>query len=161
MTLKRILGLVGIIAVLLVCAYLLSRAHTTLIPPTSGSAKMGMAVIPPLTPGVQAQLAASHGFQALVSYTDRGFEPAKLTVKKGDTVRFTNNSGEDLWVASVGTASGTVYPAGTGDQCGQSAFDSCRVIGRGEFWEFAFAEAGTWSYRNNTDTKMTAVVRVK
>jgi plastocyanin len=116
--------------------------------------------IPSLTPAVQAQLAASHGFQYLVSYTGRGFEPATLTIKKGETVRFTNNSDEDLWVAATG-ASGKVYPAASNNECGQSAFDSCVSISRGGFWEFTFTRTGTWSYQNNRDTKMTAIITVK
>src|SRR3989344_7991115 len=35
---------------------------------------------------------AQKGFQYLVSYSDDGFIPSVLTVKKGETHRFTNNS---------------------------------------------------------------------
>ncbi|MDB5238362.1 MAG: Plastocyanin [Candidatus Kaiserbacteria bacterium] len=107
-----------------------------------------------------AQLKASTGFQELVSYTDGGFAPGKLSVKKGDTVRFTNSSKADLWVAATG-ASGSVYPGKTVDECGQSAFDSCRVIAPGGFWEFTFDTAGTWGYQNNRDTAMTGMIVIQ
>jgi plastocyanin len=116
--------------------------------------------VPPLTPEMQAVLAKSHGFQALVSYTDRGFEPSTITIKKGETVRFTNNSSGDLlWVASTGTMSGKVYPADSA-ACGQSAFDVCQSLKPHEFWEFTFTAAGTWSYQNNLDPSQTGIVRV-
>ncbi len=114
---------------------------------------------PPFTAEIKAQLEKSHGFQMLVSYTDRGFEPGTTTIKSGETIRWTNNSSQDLWVAATGT-SGSVYP-GTGKECGQSAFDSCKVLKRGDFWEFTFARKGTWGYKNNSDVKMTGVVVVK
>ncbi len=110
---------------------------------------------PPFTDAVRAQLAASHGFQELLSYTDRGFEPLHYSIKRGDTVRFTNNSQEKLWVAADGDA---VYPI-TGD-CGSSALDSCTPIGPGEFWEFTFTEGGTWTVVNNLDKSKVGVVEV-
>jgi len=163
MPVKRILGLCGIILALLLCAYVLSGIRAALIPVTPATANSAKTTTPPpFTPAVQAQLAASKGFQVLVSYTDRGFESPDVTIHKGDTIRFTNNSSEDLWVASAGIPGTTnTYPAGAGSQCGQSAFDSCNVIGRGEFWEFTFDVVGTWGYQNNRDTKMTGVVHVK
>jgi len=127
---------------------------------SSMSRQQNPGTLPPFTDAVKRQLAASHGFQYLVSYTDRGFEPAALVVKKGETVRFINNSDELLWVAATGT-SGAVYPKGDSAPCGQSAFDSCAAIKRGEFWEFTFNDSGTWSYQNNTDTKMTGTVIVQ
>jgi plastocyanin len=147
------------LAILVVCGYLISRVYP---PAASGVAPASSTKTPqrpPFTAEVKAALAASKGFQILVSYTDRGFEPAFATIKAGDAVRFTNNSSHDLWIAAAGGA-GSAYP-GDGNNCGQSAFDSCRVLKYGEFWEFTFATAGTWSYQNNRDTKMTGVVRAR
>ena len=111
---------------------------------------------PPYTAEVEAQLAASSGFQALISYTYRGFEPKSLAVERGDTLRFTNNTHGELWVASEGTP----YPAGK-ESCGSSGFDSCRVLSPGEFWEFTFERNGTWPYVNNLDKSNRAVVIVQ
>jgi plastocyanin len=113
---------------------------------------------PPFTEEIAAQLAASDGFEALVSYTDQGFEPESVTVEAGDTVRFTNNSSHDMWVAAS-SATGDLYPApGT---CGQSAFDVCKAIGRGMFYEFTFEEAGSWGYQDNSNPMKTGVVIVE
>jgi plastocyanin len=151
-----------LVAILVLVAVVAAVLNVTLFgaAPRQISAQESSSPVPPLTPAEQAQLAASHGFQYLVSYTDGGFEPSTLTIKKGETVRFTNNSDEDLWVAATG-ASGTIYPAGSGNECGQSAFDSCVVLHHGDFWEFTFTQAGTWSYQNNRDTKMTGTIIVK
>ena len=161
-TKNEIFAALTALIVLGVCAYALLQMRAGI--PYAGVSATSTAAVsqpPPFTPAIKAQLAASHGFQYLVSYTGKGFEPMSVTVKKGDTVRFTNNSNEDLWIASAGTPGGSVYPAGVGNECGQSAFDSCRSMKHGEFWEFTFTEVGTWGYKNNADTKMAGVVMVK
>lgn len=159
----RIYGIVLIVLFIVVIfsIYGLSESHfsqmSLTVPATQETQQTAP---PPFTPAVQAQLAASHGFQYLVSYTGSGFQPKTLTVKKDETVRFTNNSSENLWVAANGS-SGAVYPAGSTNECGQSAFDSCMTIGKGEFWEFTFNTAGTWSYKNNQDASRTGVIVVE
>ena len=110
-------------------------------------------------PRPQDYASAQQGFQYLVSYTADGFVPNALSVKKGETVRFTNNSGGGLWVASAALPGGDVYP-GQSD-CGASAFDSCTPLKPQEFWEFTFDAAGTWSYKNNSDSTKTGVIKVQ
>lgn len=104
---------------------------------------------PPPPPPMTASdtIAAQQGnvFQLLVSYTDTGFEPRTATIKAGDTVRFTNNSSGQLWVAASGD---TLYPS-VQNGCGSSALDSCQALTPGEFWEFTFTQAGTWEFDNN------------
>lgn len=114
---------------------------------------------PPMTPLMQEVLANSNGFQYLVSYTDSGFEPATLAVQAGETVRFTNNSSQNLWVAASAEG-GAIYPAG-GKNCGQSAFDSCVAMQPLEFWEFTFDLSGEWSFANNINKSRSGVVRVE
>ncbi len=115
---------------------------------------------PPMTEYIVQALEKSQGFQHLVSYSDNGFEPTELDIKKGDIVRFSNNSSHDLWVATVVADSGRLYPAGVQETCGQSAFDSCVSMKPFEFWEFKFDVVGEWSYRNNASERF-AVIRVK
>lgn len=106
-------------------------------------------------------LEKSTGFQHLVSYTDNGFEPPVLNIKKGEIVRFSNSSSRDLWVATVVSANRRLYPAGARESCGQSAFDSCISMKPFEFWEFKFDVVGEWSYRNNASSENFAIIRVK
>ena len=53
-------------------------------------------------PRPEDYIAAQKGFQYLVSYTDQGFAPPTLSVKKGETVRFTNNSNNTLQLSLIG-----------------------------------------------------------
>jgi plastocyanin len=115
--------------------------------------------IPPLTAAIEAQLQKNPTFQLFISYTDKGFEPAAATIKSGDTVRFTNNSSHDLWIAAIGTSVAPVYP-GTSD-CGASALDTCASLKPGDFWQFTFTQSGTWEYQNNLDKSDTASIKVK
>lgn len=116
--------------------------------------------VPAMTAVMQQVLERSSGFQLLVSYTDNGFEPAYASIKAGDTVRFTNNSAQELWVSAAAVNDANVYP-GSGNTCGQSDFDSCVRLQPREFWEFTFDEAGTWGYQNLTATEDTATLDVK
>ncbi len=93
-----------------------------------------------------------------ITYTNDGFFPADAKVKKGDMVRFTNNSDNMLWVAAS-DASGTIYPRRTSG-CGSSAFDSCGSVERGRYWQFTFDEEGTWSFENNLDKAKKGVIHV-
>lgn len=103
-------------------------------------------------------LAKSKGFAALISYTDRGFEPSRVSIKQGEAVRFINNSGSKLlWIASTSTVG--AYP-GT-SECGGSSFDTCKTLEKGEFWEFTFDAKGVWHYRNNSETSREGIVEVK
>ena len=113
---------------------------------------------PEYTPGIAAALEKSTGFQHLVSYTGEAFEPNNLAIKKGETVRFVNNSLDLLWVASTGDG-GHVYP-GQSPDCGQSDFDSCVLVRSGTFWEFTFDISGTWTYKNNANVSRAGAITV-
>ena len=95
-------------------------------------------------------------FDALISYTTNGFEPASVTVKKGDTVRFVNNATSDTWPASARHPTHTVYPGSDIQKCGTGSqatiFDACRGLKPGEFWEFTFNDTGEWAYHNHMDS---------
>jgi plastocyanin len=134
---------------------------TTSVSDTAESIREGTAPIPPFTDEIKARVENSNGFSALVSYTQLGFEPREVNIKKGDTIRFTNNSGEDLWVAATGE-SGRVYPySDRADGCGSSDFDSCKPFGPQDFWEFTFAESGIWSFVNRADGTKSGEVMVR
>jgi plastocyanin len=82
-----------------------------------------------------------------VTYTDNGFSPAMITVKKGDTVVFKNAASDDMWVASNPHPAHTGYPTTGG--CRASTFDSCKGIAPGSSWSFTFTVVGTWGYHNH------------
>ncbi len=114
---------------------------------------------PPITEHMKKVVAASIGFAVAISYTDNGFEPADVQIKKGESVRFTNNSSHTMWVMSSG-GDGGVYPAAD-DSCGQTAFDTCIALPPHDIWEFKFDVPGTWVYRNSAHKADVGVIRVK
>ncbi|HVU75782.1 MAG TPA: hypothetical protein VHD38_03035 [Candidatus Paceibacterota bacterium] len=151
--------LAALLILLLALAYFLFHGLSlTTLPALGGShTKAGQdAPPPPPSEQVVAQLQASKGFTALVSYTDKGFEPSHITVKKGETIRFVNNAPDALlWVGSTGTP----YPGKSA--CGASRLDTCKALKSGEFWEFTFDAAGSWNYQNNTKTADGGVIVVE
>ncbi len=114
---------------------------------------------PPRTKHMDEVVANSKGFSVFISYTDNGFEPANVEIKRGETVRFTNNSSHNMWIMSSG-GDGGVYPA-SGDACGQTAFDTCVAFPKHEIWEFTFDVPGTWVYRNNVNKEDVGIIIVQ
>jgi len=88
-------------------------------------------------------------FHALISYTDDGYAPTKVTIKRGETVRFVNNAAEDSWPASAVHPTHGIYPEKDDSNCLGSSFDACRGLVAGEFWEFTFNETGTWRFHDH------------
>lgn len=149
------IGIIIVLGAFMLLLETLGRAPTSVTEQTIPSDTY----IPPYTDEVAAQLAASNGFQQLVSFTDNGFEPVSVQIKKGETIRFTNNSSGPMWVAARGVEPARIYP-GSGE-CGQSAFDMCKSIGRGEFWEFTFDAKGEWGFQNFEKPEEFGSIRVQ
>jgi plastocyanin len=99
------------------------------------------------------------GFAQLISFTDNGFEPKEATIQATETVRFINNSSEDLWVEGVASTDNPLYPEE--GECGTTAFDSCKTLEPGEVWELEFDEQGTWLFRNKLNADQVGVVYVQ
>jgi plastocyanin len=85
-----------------------------------------------------------------VTYTDNGFSPQTITIKKGDIVTFVNKSSIGMWVASNPHPVHTDYPG----------FDEKAAVGNGGSWSFTFDVVGTHGYHNhkNPSTLGTVVV---
>lgn len=88
-----------------------------------------------------------------VNRTSTGFTPSTVTIKKGDTVKFVNQTETDIWPASNAHPSHTNYPNSGLAKCGSGEastnFDACKSIGPDKSWEFIFAEVGTWKYHDH------------
>lgn len=100
-------------------------------------------------------------FHALVTYTDTGFDPKTVTIKKGETVRFVNQASGGMWVASAVHPTHKVYPEKSASDCLGSSFDTCRTLNAGEFWEFTFNEPGEWKYHNHVRANDTGTIVVQ
>ena len=88
-----------------------------------------------------------------VIYSQSGFSPAEITVKKGDTVTWSNSGGGNMWVASAQHPTHTVYSGiALSAHCPgmtASAFDQCQ---NGATYSFKFDKVGTWAYHNHTNS---------
>lgn len=90
----------------------------------------------PLPTGTPATVTSS---DLTVSFTDKGFSPTNLTVKKGQSVTFVNNSSDKMWVAANPFPSSSEYPA----------FNEKTGVESGSSWSFTFDKTGTWFYHNH------------
>ena len=72
------------------------------------------------------------------------FDPEELTISVGDTVTWTNNDGMSHTATSTS---------------GPESFDSGN-IGSGDTWSFTFTEAGTYEYKCDYHSSMTATIIV-
>lgn len=86
-----------------------------------------------------------------VMYTPQGFSPSVVTIAKGDTVRFVNESGSTMWVASAKHPTHTVYDGtALSEHCtasgASSSFDQCQA---GDEYSFTFEKTGTWTYHDH------------
>lgn len=97
---------------------------------------------------------------AVITFTDSGFVPSSVTIKKGQTVRWANNSGSKVWPASAVHPSHAVYPQKAASDCLGSSFDACRGLSQGESWDFTFDYAGEWKFHNHLKSSQWGVVNV-
>ncbi|MBI2033670.1 MAG: hypothetical protein HYT13_01080 [Candidatus Liptonbacteria bacterium] len=82
-----------------------------------------------------------------VNYNGQGFSPQTVTIKKGDSVTFANQSSKEMWPASALHPTHKVYPTTGG--CIGSTFDACAGIKPGESWSFALDINGSWKYHDH------------
>ncbi len=79
--------------------------------------------------------------KASVTYTDSGFTPNTITVKKGTTVTFANQSIKGMWVASALHPTHQLLPG----------FDQLKSVQKGGTYDYAFVKVGTWKYHNHVN----------
>lgn len=97
---------------------------------------------------------------AFVTYSDSGYAPASVTIKKGDMVRFVNNSNREMWPASAIHPTHAVYPQKSASDCLGSSFDACKAVPPGGSWEFTLSEIGTWRYHDHLSASKTGTIVV-
>jgi plastocyanin len=86
----------------------------------------------------------------IVRFTDDGFLPFEVHVKRGDTVTFVNESPLLKTQPATDPNPGrTGYPEpGT---CGPTAFDACSPLASGDSWSFMFTIKGWWPYHDHAN----------
>jgi plastocyanin len=99
---------------------------------------------------------------ATITYSASGFSPATVTIKKGGTVTWDNQSGGTMWVASAQHPTHTAYD-GTArtEHCpdaDKSAFDQC-AASAGDY-SFTFDKVGSWAYHDHINSSRFGRVEV-
>lgn len=90
--------------------------------------------------------------EIIITYTDAGFSPAEVTINKGQTVRWVNQSSGDMWVGSAMHPTHEVYSGTTLAQHCEPGDpnDSLDQCANGEVYEFTFDKVGQWGYHNHS-----------
>ena len=98
--------------------------------------------------GIPAETTVGQSAPLIIDYSDSsGFQPQTITIRKGQTVTWKNNSDAPVWPASAMHPTHSVYPTTGG--CIGSTFDACKNLSNGESWSFQFDEIGSWKYHNH------------
>lgn len=85
-----------------------------------------------------------------VLYGAGGFAPNTVTVKKGTTVAWTNQSKGGMRVASAVHPTHQLLPG----------FDQLKSVAAGGTYEYTFTKVGTWKYHNHVQPADTGTVVV-
>ena len=150
---KRVLLLTGVLVVVLAgWMFLRNREDVGMSGPTpTVSPTPDSTNSPHMTPLVSLELKTDLSSKNLVTYTDSGYTPNVLKIKKGDTVTWKNQSSRRMWTASDPHPIHTEYPENGG--CINGAFDECKGDPSGAEWSFTFTHTGTWNYHNHVNSR--------
>ena len=94
--------------------------------------------------------AAMEAREVTIIYTGSKFDPANITIKKGVTVTFLNNSNRDIWPASSIHPVHNILPG----------FDLLRGMQTGETYSFTFDQTGKWGYHDHLRASQGGVITV-
>ncbi len=156
MKIKSILLAVVVLATVLVGWMFLKNNREVLINSPTPT------ISPTPTPLVSPELLVSPSpvvSKNIVIYTDSGYTPNTIKIKKGETVTWKNKSSGGMWTASNPHPIHTEYPQSGG--CISSIFDECKSDGPGIEWSFTFTHAGTWGYHNHVNARDMGTVVVE
>lgn len=90
-----------------------------------------------------SQTSSQNEIATAIEYTAGGFTPSTVTIKKGQTVKWTNTTDQPMWVASAPHPQHTDYPE----------FDQLKGVENGESYMFTFGKTGTWKFHNHLNSK--------
>lgn len=152
--------IIAVIIIVLVGGYFLlfNKSSTPAADNIASPLSMSSVTTNPKASGVSAELgvktetgAVNTAKKVTVNYTNSGFSPSTITIKKGDTVVFVNQSSGSMWVASNPHPTHTDYPA----------FDEKAAVSSGSSWSFTFDKTGSWGYHNHKDPSSLGTIVVE
>lgn len=86
-----------------------------------------------------------------ITRTEHGFEPERVYIKAGDTVRFVSSTGAPFWPASDSHPTHGLYPE----------FDSQRALNADESWSFTFKTPGVWNFHDHMESAFSGTIIVR
>lgn len=147
---KLIVACAALILILIVLGFIAGPLRA----PSAPSDTVPELQVPQFTEETRAKLESRTVFNALVSYTDSGFEPHDVVLANGETIRVSNNADTDLTITDA--TIGTSYGAGA---CDIESLITCTPIAPMDFWEFTFEKTGDWTLRSRTGKEVVVHVR--
>ncbi|OHA87009.1 MAG: hypothetical protein A2644_00945 [Candidatus Zambryskibacteria bacterium RIFCSPHIGHO2_01_FULL_39_63] len=120
---------------------------------TSGANEAGPQVNGvPVPDGTKMETGTVSESVVTVTYNGSVFSPKTITVKKGDSVTFINESNGGMSVASDPHPSHTIYPE----------FDQYKSAEKGKkSYTFVFDKIGSWGYHNHLNSSAVGMVTVE
>lgn len=167
---NKIIIAIVIVAVVLGGGYLFFKGTYRPAAPAPQASNEQTAPQPPVgqTPAKEAGVRPENSApreEYVVTYTDAGYSPAHLNIKKGEAVTFKNQGSQSMWTASGVHPSHRVYSGTSLDEhCPDTAniaFDACRGVLPGQSWSFTFDKVGTWGYHNHLSPADRGVIAVE
>lgn len=98
---------------------------------------------------------------AIIRYSASGYQPAMVTIRQGETVRWINDDTEETWPAAAVHPTHSMYPEKSESDCLGSSFDACRGLAQGESWDFTFTAKGTWRFHDHLNPSKTGSIIVE
>ncbi len=106
----------------------------------------------PVPTSVFEEVAVSGGMgMETVRFTNKGFQPSKITVPVGTMVEFVNQSDSKMWVASNVHPSHEILPT----------FDQFNAVEKGKSYMYTFDKKGTWAYHDHESPAFEGVITVE
>jgi hypothetical protein len=149
--LKLIVACLVLIGILLVLGLLVGPLSFSTPPLATPATEFS---VPQFTDATKEKLERHAFFDALVSYTETGFEPREIILAQGETLRVSNNAANALTLTDA-TPQG-VYDSGA---CDIASLSTCAPIAPMDFWEFSFEKVGDWTLQSETGNVMVIHVR--
>src|SRR3989338_8073673 len=152
---------VVVAVVLLGGGYLLWQSSATPAVVDNGGSTVLAPTPPPTPPPPTPPPTPSTPMTATVTYDGTSFSPKAVTIKKGGTVAWNNESTAEMWVASAQHPNHTMY-SGTSrtahcPDTSKTAFDQCAG---GNNYAFQFDKVGTWKYHDHLNASVFGSVTV-
>jgi plastocyanin len=159
---------IAVIVIILLAGYFLFRGVSRPTPSVSQPSNQQPITLEPApaqSPQQSPLIPAPAAKENVVTYTNSGYSPSTLTIKKGETVTFKNQSSFSMWPASDMHPTHRVY-SGTSlsEHCPDTtgtAFDACKGYLPGESWSFTFNKVGTWNYHDHLNPGNTGTIIVE